>query len=39
MGFLADYMMKRGGLDALQGQNTPNNDTQQTTTKGKLGLK
>ena len=39
MGFLADYMMKRGGLDALQGQNTPNNDTQKTTTTGKLGLK
>ena len=39
MGFVADYMMKRGGLDALQGQNTPNNDKQQTTTTGKLGLK
>ena len=39
MGFLADYMMKRGGLDALQGQNTPNNDTQKTTETGKLGLK
>ena len=39
MGFLADYMMKRGGLDALQGQNTPNNDKQQTTTKAGLGLK
>jgi len=39
MVFLADYMMKRGGLDTLQGQNTPNNDTQKTTTTGKLGLK
>ena len=39
MGFLADYMMKRGGLDALQGQNTPNNDTQKPNRSGKLGLK
>jgi hypothetical protein len=39
MGFLADYMMKRGGLDALQGQNTPKNDTQKTETPVKFGLK
>jgi len=39
MGFLADYMMKRGGIDALQGQNTPNNDTQKRSETGKLGLK
>ncbi len=39
MGFLADYMMKRGGLDALQGQNTPNNEPQKPKTTGKLGLK
>ena len=39
MGFVADYMMKRGGLDALQGQNTPSNDAQKTTETGKLGLK
>ena len=39
MGFLADYMMKRGGLDALQGQNTPKNDTPQPKTSGNFGLK
>ena len=39
MGFLADYMMKRGGLDALQGQNTAEQPKQQSGTTGKLGLK
>ena len=39
MGFLADYMMKRGGIDALQGQNTGDHPKQQTGTTGKLGLK
>ena len=39
MGFLADYMMKRGGLDALQGQNTGDPPTQQAGSTGKLGLK
>jgi hypothetical protein len=39
MGFLADYMMKRGGLDALQGQNTGEQPKQQSGTTGKLGLK
>ena len=39
MGFVADYMMKRGGLDALQVHNTPNNEPQKPTTTGKLGLK
>jgi len=39
MGFLADYMMKRGGLDALQGQNTPKNDTPQPKKSGSFGLK
>ena len=39
MGFLADYMMKRGGLDALQGQNTGDKPKQQTGVTGKLGLK
>jgi hypothetical protein len=39
MGFLADYMMKRGGLDALQGQNTGDQPKQQSGTTGKLGLK
>ena len=39
MGFVADYMMKRGGLDALQGQNTGNQPKQQTGSTGKLGLK
>ena len=39
MGFLADYMMKRGGLDALQGQNTGDLPKKQTGTTSKLGLK
>ena len=39
MGFLADYMMKRGGLDALQGQNTTNTGTQKAETSKGLGLK
>ena len=39
MGFLADYMIKRGGLDALQGQNTPKNDTPQPKTSSDFGLK
>ena len=39
MGFLADYMMKRGGLDTLQGQNTPNTGTQKAQTGKGLGLK
>jgi len=39
MGFLADYMMKRGGLDALQGQNTPNSGTQKPQNNKGLGLK
>ena len=39
MGFLADYMMKRGGLDTLQGQNTGDQPKQQPGNTGKLGLK
>lgn len=39
MGFLADYMMKRGGLDALQGQKSPNTGTQQPQKSKGLGLK
>jgi len=39
MGFLADYMIKRGGIDALQGQNTGDKPKQQSGTTGKLGLK
>jgi len=39
MGFLADYMMKRGGLDALQGQKSTNTGTQKAQTGKGLGLK
>jgi len=39
MGFLADYMMKRGGIDALQGSKTGEPPKQQSGTTGKLGLK
>ena len=39
MGFLADYMMKRGGLDALQGQKSTDTGTQKAQTGKGLGLK
>ena len=39
MGFLADYMMKRGGIDALQGSKTADKPKQQSGTTVKLGLK
>ena len=39
MGFLADYMMKRGGLDALQGQKSTNTGTQNAQPGKGLGLK
>ena len=39
MGFVAEYMMKRGGLDALQGQNRDNQPKKQPGTTGKFGLK
>ena len=39
MGFVADYMMKRGGLDALQGQKSTNTGTQKAQPGKGLGLK
>ena len=39
MGFLADYMMKRGNLGALVGQNSPNSVDSMAKKSNKLGLK
>ena len=42
MGFVAEYMMKRGGLGDLSqftGQNSPNNASETSKRSSKLGLK
>ena len=39
MGFVADYMMKRGNLGQLMGQNSPEVGVKEPKTSGKLGLK
>jgi len=39
MGFLAEYMMKRGGLGQLVGQNSQNTPPNQSQNSSKLGLK
>ena len=39
MGFLAEYMMKRGNLGGLMGQNSQNTPPKQSQESGKLGLK
>jgi len=39
MGFLSDYMMKRGNLGALVGQNSPNSVDSMAKKSDKLGLK
>jgi hypothetical protein len=39
LGFVAEYLMKRGGLDQFTGQNTPNNVSEKTSESKKLGLK
>jgi hypothetical protein len=39
MGFLADYMMKRGNLGALMGQDSQNTPPKQSQNSSKLGLK
>ena len=39
MGFVAEYLMKRGGLDQFTGLNTPNNVSEKTKQSEKLGLK
>ena len=39
MGFVADYMMKRGGLGQLVGQNSPNSVDSMAKKSDKLGLK
>jgi len=39
MGFVAEYMMKRGGLGQLVGQNSPEVGQKQSQNSSKLGLK
>ena len=39
LGFVAEYLMKRGGLDQFKGLNTPNNVSEKPKEKEKLGLK
>jgi hypothetical protein len=39
LGFVAEYLMKRGGVDQLIGQNTPNNASEKPNKSNKLGLK
>ena len=39
MGFVAEYMMKRGGLGQLVGQNSPEIGQKQSQNSSKLGLK
>ena len=39
LGFVAEYLMKRGGVDQFIGQNTPNNVGEKPKESKKLGLK
>ena len=39
LGFVAEYLMKRGGVDQFIGQNTPNNVGEKPKERQKLGLK
>jgi hypothetical protein len=39
MGFVAEYLMKRGGLESLEGQNSPKTGVKQPQNSSKLGLK
>jgi hypothetical protein len=39
MGFVAEYLMKRGGLDQFQGQNSGSNVSEKPKESKKLGLK
>jgi hypothetical protein len=39
MGFVAEYLMKRGGLESLQGQNSPETGVKQPQNSSKMGLK
>ena len=39
LGFVAEYLMKRGGVDQFIGQNTPNNVSEKPKERQKLGLK
>jgi hypothetical protein len=39
LGFVAEYLMKRGGLDQFKGLNTPNNVSEKPKKSEKLGLK
>lgn len=39
MGFVAEYLMKRGGLESLQGQNSSETGVKQPQNSSKMGLK
>ena len=39
LGFVAEYLMKRGGLDQFKGLNTPSNVSEKPKEREKLGLK
>ena len=39
LGFVAEYLMKRGGVNQFIGQNTPNNAPEKPKQSNKLGLK
>ena len=39
LGFVAEYLMKRGGLDQFTGLNTPNNVSEKPKERERLGLK
>ena len=39
MGFVAEYLMKRGGLEQIRGENPPQNSSEKPLSSEKLGLK
>ena len=39
MGFVAEYLMKRGGLEQIRGENPPQNSSEKPLNSEKLGLK
>jgi hypothetical protein len=39
MGFVAEYLMKRGGLEQIRGENPPQNSSKKPLSSEKLGLK
>ena len=39
MGYVAEYLMKRGGLEQIRGENPPQNSSEKPLSSEKLGLK